>query len=60
MQILAGFSVLAVAGLLIIIYNSGLAEVERSIARWLLRDARGWDSRTLEIERSTAELKDIQ
>jgi len=60
MQILAGFSILAIIGSAVYLHMNGLAETERKIARWLLADARGWDSRALELERSKLELQEIQ
>ncbi len=60
MQIILACTTLAIIAAVIAIYSAGVATVERKAARWLLRDASGWDARAEEKRRATVELAEVR
>lgn len=60
MQILMGVSVLAVAGAAIWLKHLGIAQAERTVARWLLADARARDARDAEFAAAIADLAELR
>lgn len=45
MQVLIGFAMLCLIGIITAFAVFGVVRIERSVARWLLLDARAWQAR---------------
>ena len=59
MQILIGFSMLCLIGVITAFAVFGVVRIERSIARWLLLDARAWQAREEAKQRDAAEVAEV-
>jgi len=59
MQVVGGFIVLAITAGAIWVRHVGIAQTERSVARWLLADARARDARDREFAAARVALLEV-
>ena len=59
MQILIGFAMLCLIGIITAFAVFGVVRIERSVARWLLLDARAWQAREEAKQRDAAEVAEV-
>lgn len=59
MQILIGFAMLCLIGIITAFAVFGVVRIERAIARWLLLDARAWEARERAKARDAAEVAEV-
>lgn len=60
MQIVFSVAVLATTGAIIWLKHLGIAQAERSVARWLLADARARDARDREFAAARVALAEVR
>lgn len=60
MQVIFGVATLAVIGAVLWLKYVGIAQAERTVARWLLADARARDARAREFAAAKVSLAEIQ
>lgn len=59
MQILIGFGMLCLIGIITAFAVFGVVRIERSVARWLLLDARAWQAREEAKVRDAAAVAEV-
>jgi len=59
MQILIGFAMLCLIGIITAFAVFGVVRIERKLARWLLLDARAWQAREEAKQRDAAEVAEV-